>query len=97
MLIHTGGRQRTRSEHESLLRTCGFRLERIVATASDVSIIEAVCGLANRLGLRVVVEGIETEEQRQEVKVLGAELAQGYLFGRPESLDNLMPRIQRAA
>jgi hypothetical protein len=43
MLIHTGGRQRTRSEHESLLQTCGFRLERVVATASDVSIIEAVC------------------------------------------------------
>jgi O-methyltransferase len=43
MLIHTGGRQRTRSEHESLLQACGFRLERVVATASDVSIIEAVC------------------------------------------------------
>jgi len=25
------------------LQTCGFRLERVVATASDVSIIEAVC------------------------------------------------------
>jgi EAL domain-containing protein (putative c-di-GMP-specific phosphodiesterase class I) len=61
------------------------------------SIIEAVCGLASRLGLRVVVEGIETEEQRQEVKNLGAELAQGYLFGKPETLDNIMPRIQRAA
>ncbi len=61
------------------------------------SIIEAVCGLANRLGLHVVVEGIETEEQRQEVKALGAELAQGYLFGRPETLDNIMPRILRAA
>ena len=43
MLIHTGGRQRTRGEHESLLRTCGFRLERVIATASDVSIVEAVC------------------------------------------------------
>ena len=30
------------------------------------SIIEAVCGLANRLGLHVVVEGIETEEQRRK-------------------------------
>jgi O-methyltransferase len=43
MLVHTGGRQRTRSEHESLLQTCGFRLERVVATASDMSILEAVC------------------------------------------------------
>ncbi|MCF2530732.1 methyltransferase [Yinghuangia soli] len=43
MLIHTGGRQRTRGEHESLLHTCGFRLKRVIATASDVSIIEAAC------------------------------------------------------
>ncbi|GIF72579.1 methyltransferase [Asanoa siamensis] len=43
MLIHTGGRQRTYGEHESLLRTCGFRLERAVATTSDVSILEAAC------------------------------------------------------
>jgi diguanylate cyclase (GGDEF)-like protein len=61
------------------------------------SIIEAVCGLADRLGLRVVVEGIETEEQRREVENLGAELAQGYLFGRPETIDLLMPRLKRAA
>ena len=61
------------------------------------SIIEAVCGLADRLGLRVVVEGIETEEQRREVETLGAELAQGYLFGRPVTIDLLMPRLQRAA
>ena len=60
-------------------------------------VTEALITEAHGLGLRVVVEGIETEEQRQEVKALGAELAQGYLFGRPETLDNIMPRIQRAA
>ena len=42
MLILPGGRQRTRSEHESLLHTAGFRLERVIPTASDVSILEAV-------------------------------------------------------
>lgn len=42
MLILPGGRQRTRSEHESLLHTTGFRLERVIQTASDVSILEAV-------------------------------------------------------
>jgi hypothetical protein len=34
--------QRNQSEHESLLRAKGFRLERVIRTASDVSIIEAV-------------------------------------------------------
>lgn len=50
------------------------------------AIIEVVCQLAHRLGMQVVVEGIETAEQRQEVQRLGAEQAQGYLFGRPEPL-----------
>jgi hypothetical protein len=42
MLIFTGGMQRNRSEHESLLRATGFRLERVIPTASEVSILEAV-------------------------------------------------------
>ncbi len=63
-----------------------------------VSIIEAVCGLANRLGLRVVVEGIETEEQRQEVKASGrGARAEATCSDRPETLENIMPRIRRAA
>lgn len=41
MLVATGGRQRTLREHESLLGSSGFRLNRVVDTASDVSILEA--------------------------------------------------------
>jgi O-methyltransferase domain len=42
MLLFTGGRQRSRSEHERLLNTAGFRLERVIPTMSDMSILEAV-------------------------------------------------------
>jgi hypothetical protein len=42
MLVLPGGRQRTRDEHESLLHTAGFRLERVIPTTSDASILEAV-------------------------------------------------------
>jgi len=42
MLCFTGGRQRSRSEHERLLNTAGFRLERVIPTMSDMSILEAV-------------------------------------------------------
>lgn len=61
------------------------------------SIIEVVCQLAARLGMRVVVEGIETEEQREEVERIGAEQAQGYLFGRPEPVSKLVPPREVAA
>ena len=42
MLWIAGGRQRTRTEHERLLNNAGFRLERVIETMSDVSILEAV-------------------------------------------------------
>jgi diguanylate cyclase (GGDEF)-like protein len=55
------------------------------------SIIEVVCQLASRLSMKVVVEGIETEHQRREVELLGADRAQGYLFGKPQAVDDLHP------
>jgi hypothetical protein len=44
MLWFTGGKQRTRGEHEQLLDKAGFRLERVIPTMADVSILEAVPG-----------------------------------------------------
>ncbi len=41
MLAVTGGRERTPSEYEALLSRAGFRLERVIATPSQYSIIEA--------------------------------------------------------
>lgn len=41
MLVMTGGRERTRREHEQLLAGAGFRLERVIPTASPYSIVEA--------------------------------------------------------
>ena len=56
------------------------------------AVIEAVCQLARRLQMNVVVEGIETEQQRIAVQLLGAHRAQGFLFGRPESLSTIKSR-----
>jgi diguanylate cyclase (GGDEF)-like protein len=56
------------------------------------AVIEAVCQLARRLQMNVVVEGIETEQQRIAVQLLGAHRAQGFLFGRPEALAHIKAR-----
>jgi EAL domain-containing protein (putative c-di-GMP-specific phosphodiesterase class I) len=61
------------------------------ANEASKAIIEAVCQLARRLSMIVVVEGIETESQRIAVQLLGAHRAQGYLFGRPEPLSSFTP------
>ena len=61
------------------------------------SIIEVVCQLALKLDMRVVVEGIETEEQRREIVALGAEQAQGWLFGKPKPLAEIVGEGTRGA
>ncbi|MBX9650752.1 MAG: EAL domain-containing protein [Xanthobacteraceae bacterium] len=47
------------------------------------SIVQAIVHMAHSLNMIVVVEGVETEEQFQFLLRIGADLAQGWLFGRP--------------
>jgi EAL domain-containing protein (putative c-di-GMP-specific phosphodiesterase class I)/GGDEF domain-containing protein len=47
------------------------------------SIVRAVTTMAQQLGLRVVAEGIEKEEQLGLLRALGCEYGQGYLLSRP--------------
>jgi EAL domain-containing protein (putative c-di-GMP-specific phosphodiesterase class I) len=43
--------------------------------------------LARNLGLKVVAEGIERQEQMEMLRDLGCETGQGYLFSKPVSAD----------
>jgi ubiquinone/menaquinone biosynthesis C-methylase UbiE len=43
MMVMTGGRERTEAEFNSLLAASGFKLRRVIRTASPVYVIEAVC------------------------------------------------------
>ena len=55
-------------------------------------IIRAMIGVARDLGIHTLAEGMETEEHRQFLKECGCELAQGYLFHKPEPLDIMLYR-----
>lgn len=58
-------------------------------------IIQAIIQMGRSLGLRVVVEGVETEEQETFLRGIGCQYVQGYRYGRPALLDDL--RAQFAA
>jgi EAL domain-containing protein (putative c-di-GMP-specific phosphodiesterase class I) len=47
------------------------------------SMIRMLVALAQNLGMRVIVEGVETAEQLELIRALGANEVQGYLMGRP--------------
>lgn len=58
-----------------------------------VSMVRSVLSMAEALNLRVVTEGVETEEQLDILRALGCEEAQGYLLGRPESSEMALRRV----
>lgn len=51
-----------------------------------MTVLLAIVGLGQRLGLKMIAEGVETETQRDLLSSAGLEFAQGYLFGRPGDL-----------
>lgn len=50
---------------------------------SATTIVRAVVELSHELGAAVIAEGIETEQQLDIVRELGADWGQGYIYGRP--------------
>lgn len=56
---------------------------------NDASIVSAIVALAATLNLKVVAEGVETEEQQAFLTELGCDTLQGYLLGKPVSADSV--------
>ena len=61
------------------------------------SIIESIITMAKQLGMTLIAEGIETEEQYDYVKNQGCHIVQGYYLSRPISFDDLCDMISDKA
>jgi EAL domain-containing protein (putative c-di-GMP-specific phosphodiesterase class I) len=59
----------------------------------DTAIVESVIALGRALGIVVVAEGVETQEQADRLRALGCHQAQGYFFGRPGPQANLFQQV----
>ena len=50
---------------------------------ADLAVVQMIIDLGEALGLRVVAEGIEEEEDAEELRRLGCTIGQGFLYARP--------------
>ena len=67
-----------------------LKIDRSFVRSCDSSVegrmlVQSLISLAQNIGLRVIVEGVETREQLSVIRKLGGDEMQGYLLGRPNS------------
>jgi len=65
------------------------------ASQADAAIVAAVVTPARSPGLRVIAEGVETQEQAQLLLTLGCHEMQGYLFSRPLPAEQVAELLKR--
>ena len=64
-------------------------------SASDVAIVRAIIDLGHSLGMSVIAEGIETDEQRECMQLLGCDNYQGFLFSKPVPVDAFVALLKQ--
>ncbi len=67
----------------------------VVNDKADQSIIQSLLELGQKLGFKLVLEGVETLEQLDLLKSLGCEIAQGYHYSRPVPASEVPALIQK--
>jgi len=68
----------------------------IVVDVSDKAIVRTIIAMAQSMDLEVIAEGVETQEQRQQLFKKGCMNYQGYLFGRPVPIDEFEAMLRKS-
>lgn len=58
-------------------------VRKLLHTSEAYDLCKAIIDMAHNLGIKVIAEGIETDEQHRILKELGCDYGQGYLYSRP--------------
>jgi diguanylate cyclase (GGDEF)-like protein len=72
-----------------------FVVEMVSATGG-MTLVSVIINLARALKLNTVAEGVETEEQLRQLRSLGCDEMQGYLFGKPVPVESFEQQFMRA-
>lgn len=72
-------------------------IDNLALNPKTKTIVESISGVCRKLGVHIVAEGIETEEQFLALRSCGVDVAQGYLFSQPVSMDEYETLFLKAA
>ncbi len=64
---------------------------------NDLKIVQAIIGLGKNLGLTIIAEGVETEQQSALLLQHECYFHQGYYFSKPISYDSLYEMMNASA
>ena len=65
-------------------------IDDLVNEGADLAIIQCIIDLSKGLNLKVIAEGVETQEQLEKLQILGCDLSQGYWISPPIPSDEIM-------
>ena len=68
---------------------------RMTETDDNAEIVRTIITLARNLGMEVIAEGIETKAQNEQLKALGCEYGQGYLFSHPVASAEVLTILEK--
>jgi diguanylate cyclase (GGDEF)-like protein len=77
----------------SRVKIDGSFVRDILSDRNSLATVKAIVELAKGLGIETVAEYVENDQIAQEVRRLGVDYAQGYAFGRPEPLTQILESL----
>ena len=69
-------------------------VQNLAPDSNDLALCEAIVVMAHKLGIKVIAEGIETQDQYDILKQIGCDYGQGYLFSKPLPVDEFEKLIK---
>jgi len=66
----------------------------VPADHDDAAIVRAIIAMSRSLRMKVIAEGVETQEQQQFLRAEGCDEIQGFFSGRPVPPDELVQRLR---
>lgn len=86
-----------RSFRVSRLKLDSRFIKEVTTNPDDATIVRATIGLAIALGIETVAEGVTRDDQRAFLEGAGCHRAQGFLFGEPQTADQIAAALERQA